>query len=92
VGGRAQLAPVEVVDSFLRYVDLRTRFEALAVGELAEAPDLEVERPDGIAAELLNARLGADGGVARGTAQAEFQDYLALRRRFEPDESGRSAP
>jgi CRP-like cAMP-binding protein len=92
VGGHAQLAPAEVVDSFLRYVDLRTRYEALAAGELAEAPDLEVERPDGIAAELLHARLGADGGVARGPAEAEFQDYLALRRRFEPEESGRSAP
>jgi CRP-like cAMP-binding protein len=86
VGGQAQLAPAEVVESFLRYVDLRTRYEALAAGELAEAPELDVERPDGIAAELLHARLGADGAVAGGPATAEFQDYLALRRRFEPDE------
>jgi CRP/FNR family cyclic AMP-dependent transcriptional regulator len=99
VGTRAQLAPAEVVDSFLRYVDLRTRYEALAAGELSEAPDLRVEPAEGIAAELLHARLGADGGVAGGPATAEFQDYLALRRRFEPDEppprapeSGRSAP
>jgi CRP-like cAMP-binding protein len=86
VGGRSQLAPAEVVESFLRYVDLRTRYEALAAGELSEAPDLEVQGPDGIAAELLHARLGADGGVAGGPATAEFHDYLALRRRFEPDE------
>jgi CRP/FNR family cyclic AMP-dependent transcriptional regulator len=92
VGAHAQLAPAEVVDSFLRYVDLRTRYEALAARELAEAPDLEVERPDGIAARLLHARLGADGGIARGPAETEFQDYVALRRRFEPDESGRNAP
>jgi CRP-like cAMP-binding protein len=86
VGGRAQLAPAEVVESFLRYLDLRTRYEALAAGELSEAPDLDVGRPDGIASELLHARLGADGGVAGGPATAELQDYLALRRRFEAEE------
>jgi CRP/FNR family cyclic AMP-dependent transcriptional regulator len=86
VGGRAQLAPAEVIDSFLRYVDLRTRYEALAAGELSEAPDLSIEPSDGVAAELLHARLGADGGVAGGPGAAELQEYLALRRRFEPEE------
>jgi CRP/FNR family cyclic AMP-dependent transcriptional regulator len=86
VGGRAQLAPAEVVESFLRYVDLRTRYHAIAAGELAEAPDVEVEGADGIAAQLLHARLAADGEVADGRSTAEYEDYLALRRRFEPDE------
>jgi CRP/FNR family transcriptional regulator, cyclic AMP receptor protein len=86
VGGHSQLAPVEVVDSFLRYVDLRARYHALAAGELSEAPDLEVEGPDGIAAELLHARLAADGEVADARTSAEYEDYLALRRRFEPDD------
>jgi CRP-like cAMP-binding protein len=85
VGGRAQLAPAEVVDSFLRYLDLRARYHALAAGELAEAPDLAIEAGDGIAQELLHARLSAEGGVADGRNVAELDEYLALRRRFEPE-------
>jgi len=86
VGGRAQLAPAEVVESFLRYLDLRARYQALAAGELAEAPEVDVEGTDGIAAQLLHARLAADGEVADGRSTAEYEDYLTLRRRFEPDE------
>jgi hypothetical protein len=84
VGGRAELAPAEVVDSFLRYLDLRARYHAIAAGELVEAPDLAVEGVDGIAQELLHARLSADGGVADGR-NAELEEYLALRRRFGPE-------
>jgi len=85
VGERAQLAPAAVVESFLRYLDLRARFDAIAAGELSEVPDLEVES-GGLAAELLHARLAPEGGVARGDGRADFDDYLALRRRFESDE------
>jgi CRP-like cAMP-binding protein len=85
VGGRAELAPAEVVDSFLRYLDLRARYHAIAAGELVEAPDLAVEGVDGIAQELLHARLSPDGGVADGRNAAELEEYLALRRRFEPE-------
>lgn len=93
VGGQAQLAPAEVVESFLRYLDLRARYHALAAGELSEAPDLDADGEGGIAAELLHARLGPEGGVAGGRGTTEFEDYLALRRRFEPDEpSARNAP
>jgi CRP-like cAMP-binding protein len=91
VGGQAQLAPTAVVESFLRYVDLRARYHALAAGELTEAPDLEVEGADGIAAQLLHARLAADGEVADPRSSAEYEDYLALRRRFDPEEPGPSA-
>ncbi len=87
VGDRAPLAPAEVVDSFLRYADLRARYHALAAGELTEAPDLEVEGADGIAAQLLHARLAADGEVADGASTAEYEDYLALRRRFDPEDA-----
>jgi hypothetical protein len=86
VGGHAQLAPAEVVESFLRYVDLRARYHALAAGELSEAPDVQVEGVDGIAAQLLHARLAADGQVADSRRTAEYEDYLALRRRFDPEE------
>jgi CRP-like cAMP-binding protein len=86
VGGHAQLAPTEVVESFLRYVDLRARYHALAAGELSEVPDVDVEVADGIAAQLLHARLGGEGDVADPRGAAEYEEYLALRRRFDPEE------
>jgi CRP-like cAMP-binding protein len=86
VGGRAELAPAEVVESFLRYLDLRARYDALAAGELSEVPDLDVEGQGAIAAELLHARLAPEGAVESAAATAEYADYLALRRRFERDE------
>lgn len=91
VGGKPELAPSEVVDAFLRYVDLRARWHAVAAGELSEAPDAAAQAPDGIAAELLEARLPPEGEPA-SASPAGLQDYLALRRRFEPEESGRNAP
>jgi hypothetical protein len=91
VGGRFELAPAEVVESFLRYLDLRARTHALTAGELAEAPDLAVDAADGIAQELLHARLSAEGGVDDGRSAAELEEYLALRRRFEPEEAAAAA-
>lgn len=90
VGSRAELAPAEVVDAFLRYVDLRARWHAVAAGELSEVPDLAVGAPDGIAAELLEARLPPDAPAAR--AASGLDEYLALKRRFEPEEGGRNPP
>ncbi len=89
VGGRAELAPGEVVESFLRYVELRARYDALAAGELSEVPHL-VEDGEAIAAELLEARLAPPGMVRAGAT--ELEDYLALKRRFEPQDGGGSAP
>lgn len=90
VGGRSELAPAEVVDAFLRYVELRARWHAVAAGELSEVPDAAAQAPDGVAAELLSARL-APAGAGEDGAPGELEDYLALRRRFEPEESGRVA-
>lgn len=84
VGARAELAPAEVVDAYLRYVDLRARWHALAAGELSEAPDLVAEGPEGIAEELLHARLAPAGQGRSGGGQDELDEYLALKRRFEP--------
>jgi CRP-like cAMP-binding protein len=92
VGARAELAPSEVVEPFLRYLDLRARCDALAAGELSEVPDLAGDPPAGVAAQLLHARLGPDGGVAGRSGPSEFDEYLSLRRRFEPDEGGRDVP
>jgi hypothetical protein len=90
VGDHAQLAPAEVVEGFLRFLDFRARYHALAAGELSEAPDVEVEGADGIAAQLLHARLAADGEVADPRSTAEYEDYLALSRRFDSEEPGPS--
>jgi len=88
VGSRAELAPSEVVDAFLRYVELRARWHALAAGEVAEVPDLAADGPVGVAAELLRARLPPEGPPGAGASPLD--DYLALKRRFEPDEGGRN--
>ena len=89
VGSRAELAPAEVVDAFLRYVDLRARWHAVAAREVSEVPDLAGHAPDGIAGELLEARLPPDASDDR--AASGLDDYLALRRRFEPEDPGRKS-
>lgn len=88
VGSRAELAPGEVVDAFLRYVDLRARWHALAAGEVAEVPDLASDGPDGVGGELLLARAGPEGSA--GARAGDLPEYLALRRRFEPEEPRRN--
>lgn len=90
VGSRAELAPAEVVDAFLRYVDLRARWHAVVAGELSEVPDLDGLAPDGPAAELLEARLPPDAPAAR--AASGLDEYLALKRRFESEDPGRKEP
>lgn len=88
VGSRAELAPGEVVDAFLRYVELRARWDALAAGEVAEVADLVPAAADGVAGELLLARIGPDG--PGGERAAGLAEYLALKRRFEAEETRRN--
>lgn len=96
VGGHAELAPVEVVEEFLRFVELKPRYHAIAAGELAEVGEIAEERGEGVVAQLLSARLGTGTGgfpavqlpAAAGTEEdlaSEYATYLALKRRFEPD-------
>lgn len=87
VGSRSELAPAEVVDAFLRYVDLRARWHAVAAVEVSEVPDLASHALEGIAGELLEARLPPDEPAAR--AASGLDEYLTLRRRFEPEDPGR---
>jgi len=82
------LAPGEVVDAFLRYVELRARWHALAAGEDAEVPDLASDGSVRVATELLRARLPPEGPP--GARASALDDTLALKRRFEPDEGGRN--
>ncbi len=84
VGLRAELAPAEVVDAYLRYAELRARFQALAAREVSEAGGIP-GTPDP-AAELLRARLHADGGRAEACELRDLADYLELARRFEAEE------
>jgi CRP/FNR family transcriptional regulator, cyclic AMP receptor protein len=90
VGLRAELAPAEVVEAYLRYVDLRARFQALVAREVAEASGIPGPTPDP-GAELLRARLHAEGGRGDAAELRDLADYLELTGRFEPDERPRSA-
>jgi CRP-like cAMP-binding protein len=90
VGSLAELAPAEVVDAYLRFLDLRARWDALAAGELAEVPDLVARDPVGLATELLEARLPPEAYGSGAGARGGLHEYLALKRRFEPDERGRN--
>jgi CRP-like cAMP-binding protein len=88
VGAQAQLAPAEVVDAYLRYVELRARFQALASREVSEAGGL----PPGAdpAAELLRARLRPEGGLGDAAELRDLADYVELTRRFDSDATTRS--
>ncbi len=86
VGARAELAPAEVVDEFLRYVELKPRYHALASGELAEVGELGERSAEELLSELLRARLGPAGELGEGGVLVrEHAAYLALKRRFEPE-------
>jgi CRP-like cAMP-binding protein len=85
VGLRAELAPAEVVDAYLRYVELRARFQALAAREVSEVSGIAGADPDP-AAELLRARLQADGRRGDAAELRDLADYLELTRRFDAEE------
>jgi CRP-like cAMP-binding protein len=90
VGGEAQLAPQEVVEAFLRWLELRGRFEALSADALAEVPALGEVASGATASELLGARLGADPG-SEPHEGPEWEEYQTLRRRFGSEDIGRKA-
>ncbi|HET6438882.1 MAG TPA: cyclic nucleotide-binding domain-containing protein [Anaeromyxobacter sp.] len=84
VGGRAELAPAEVVEAYLRYAELKARFQALAAREVWEAGGLP--GPADPAAELLRARLRPEGGLHDAAELRDLADYLDLARRFDVSE------
>jgi CRP-like cAMP-binding protein len=92
VGGRSELAPQEVVEAYLRYLELRGRFEALSAGALAEVAALGDDAGDAIAPELLGARLSAEGAEGEVHDGPEWDEYQGLRQRFGADERGRMTP
>jgi CRP-like cAMP-binding protein len=83
LGGRRELAPAERVTDFLRYLEMKPRYEAIAQGELAEVSGLGEERVESILAELFHARLlpdGADSGL--GALARGWREFVDLERRF----------
>ncbi len=85
VGGRAELAPAEVVDAYLRYVELRARFQALAAREVSEVGG-RAGRPPDPASELQRARFATDGALRPGEELRDLADYLELSHRFSQNE------
>jgi CRP-like cAMP-binding protein len=85
VGTQLELAPSEVVDTYLRYVELRARFQALAAREVSEVGALPATAPDP-AAELLRARLRPEGGLGAAAELRDLADYVELTRRFDSEE------
>ena len=92
VGDRAELAPAEVVDAYLRYAELRAHLQALAAREVAEVGGLPGVTGSGPAAELLRARLRPEGGGRAGSELRDLADFLELARRFDPEDRARSTP
>jgi CRP-like cAMP-binding protein len=88
VGEKAQLAPAEVVDAYLRYTELRARFQALAAREVDEVGGLPAGAADP-AAELLRARLRPEVGLGDAAALRDLADYVELTRRFDSEEKPR---
>jgi len=81
--GRRELAPAATLDDFLRFVEMKPRYDAIAQGELAEVSGMGDEHVETVLAELFHARLtpgGADTGLtalARG-----WREFVELERRF----------
>jgi len=88
VGGQAELAPQEVIEAYLRYLELRGRFEALSADALDEVAALGEDAGGALGPELLGVRLSADG-AERAHEVPGWEEYQALRRRFGSDDGGR---
>ncbi len=83
VGLRAELAPAEVVDAYLRYVELRARFQALTAGELAEV--------GGVGAGALPVAARPSTGSGRGVGADPLSPTELLRARLAPEGTVRDA-
>jgi CRP-like cAMP-binding protein len=83
LGTHRELAPAETVADFLRYLEMKPRYDAIAQAELAEVSGLGEEPVESILAELFHARLlpdGADSGI--GALSRGWHEFVELERRF----------
>lgn len=76
--GAAALAPEAEVAEFLRYVELKPRYDALAAGEFSEVEALA----DDLERDLLHRLLDADGSIQGEVLAEEYREYLRLQHRF----------
>jgi CRP-like cAMP-binding protein len=86
--GKVQLAPDAAVDDFLAYLELKQKYDPLMVQELAEVTGLGLEEAHGVVRRIFASRLpGTPGGLVDS-----YQQYLALKRRFEYPDPVPAAP
>jgi CRP-like cAMP-binding protein len=90
VGGAVALAPAEVVDAYLRYAELRARFQALTAGELAEVSGLGGE-PAALRAGALPAAALPSTGSGQALALDPLSPTELLRARLAPEGTVRDA-
>jgi CRP-like cAMP-binding protein len=80
--GRTRLAPDEIVDDYLGYLDMKQRYDPLTVHELADVTGLAEEEVHRVVQRVLANRIPAGQNELVDT----YQQYLTLKRRFEyPD-------
>lgn len=80
-GGQVAIAPDEVVDDYLQYLELKQKYDPLTVRELAEMTGLPEDEVHRVVRRVLMSRLA---GVEQGSGLADsYQHFLTLKKRFE---------
>jgi CRP-like cAMP-binding protein len=80
-----ELAPAEVVADFLRFLDLKSKYDPLTAGTLAEMAGMSEEEVHRILKKVLYAKLLPTGAVDGGKALYDaYGEYVTLKGRFEP--------
>ncbi|MFN7134773.1 MAG: Crp/Fnr family transcriptional regulator [Myxococcales bacterium] len=79
-GGQVALAPDATVDDYLRYLDLKQKYDPLTVRELAEMTGLPEDEVHRVVRRVLMSRLETE--QSNGLADS-YQHFLALKKRFE---------
>ncbi len=81
--GVLRLAPDGTLDDYLAYLDLKQKYDPMTVRELAEATGLSEDEVHRVVRRVLTSRLPGGGGLVDS-----YQQFLALKRRFEYPERG----
>jgi CRP-like cAMP-binding protein len=82
-GARRELAPAPLVAAFLRYLELKPRYDALAHGELGELASQGGEPVETLLSELFHARILPTKAESGAAALARgWNEFVELERRF----------
>jgi CRP-like cAMP-binding protein len=84
VDGQTRLAPEGTLDDYLAYLDLKQKYDPMTVRELAEVTGLAEDEVHRLVRRVMSNRLPGGGG---GLVDS-YQQFLALKRRFEYPERG----